>query len=164
MARRPVFLSFYYDDDVFRVQQIRNMDMVIEGQPLLSSNEFETIKRKGDVAVRNWIDEQLKYKQCLIVLIGEHTAERPWVQYEIKRAKELGKAMFGIYIHNLNDPKKGYSRKGKNPFDIVFGPYNSYKCYDPQHLNLPGCQAYNTIHDNIANWIDQAVQNKRYAF
>ena len=162
MARKPVFLSFCYDDDVCRVQQIRNMDMIIEGQPLLSSNDFEKIKRQGERAIKNWIDEQLKYKQCLIVLIGEHTADRPWVQYEIKRANELGKAMIGIYIHNIKDPVKGYSRKGKNPFDVVFGQYNSYKCYDPQHIEFPGCLAYNTIHDNIASWIDTAILNNRY--
>lgn len=162
MARKPVFLSFCYNDDVFRVQQIRNMDNIIEGQPLLSTNDFETIKKQGEKAIKNWIDNELKYKQCLIVLIGEHTADRPWVQYEIQQAKELGKAMFGIYIHNLKDPKKGYSIKGKNPFDIVFGPNNNYKCYDPQHIDVPGCQAYNYIYNNIANWIDIAILNKKY--
>lgn len=41
MSRRPVFLSFCYKDDVTRVQQIRNMRTIIEGQPLLSSNDLK---------------------------------------------------------------------------------------------------------------------------
>ena len=35
MSRRPVFLSFCYDDDVNRVQQIRNMGL-FDGQQILS--------------------------------------------------------------------------------------------------------------------------------
>ena len=60
MARKPVFLSFCYNDDVFRVQQIRNMDNIIEGQPLLSTNDFETIKKQGEKAIKNWIDNETK--------------------------------------------------------------------------------------------------------
>lgn len=160
MARRPVFLSFCYKDDVTRVQQIRNMGTVLEGQPILSPNDFETIKRKGDAAIKNWIDEQLKYKQCLIVLIGKNTANRPWVQYEIKTAHEKGMPMFGIYIHNLSG-LVGVSTKGGNPFDKVFGSNHNYKCYDPMHLNYDGLRAYNIIERDIESWIELAIyQNK----
>ena len=157
MQRRPVFLSFCYSDDVNRVQQIRNMGL-FDGQPLLSSNDFEQVKMKGNNAIQRWIDEQLKYKQCLIVLIGKNTADRPWVQYEIKKADELGKAIFGIYIHNLKD-FNGFSTKGKDPFVKVFG-YAKYKCYDPTHINVPGMNAYNTIQKNISNWIELSILNK----
>ena len=85
-VKKTSFLSFCYDDDVNRVQQIRNMGL-FDGQQILSSNDFETVKRKGDIAIQNWINEQLKYKQCLIVLIGKNTADRPWVQYEIKKSR-----------------------------------------------------------------------------
>lgn len=160
MARRPVFLSFCYKDDVTRVQQIRNMGTVLEGQPLLSANEFEIIKRKGDAAIKNWIDDQLKYKQCLIVLIGKNTADRFWVQYEIKTAHEKGMPMFGIYIHNLKG-LTGVSSKGSNPFDKVLGTNHNYKCYDPMHLDCDGFRAYNNIEQNIESWIESAIsQNK----
>lgn len=160
MSRRPVFLSFCYKDDVTRVQQIRNMGTIIEGQPLLSSNDFETIKRQGETAIKNWIDGQLKYKQCLIVLIGKNTADRPWVQYEIRKAHEMGKPMFGIYIHNLKG-LTGVSSKGNNPFDKVFGANHQYKCYDPSHIDYDGFRAYNNIEKNIESWIEAAIsQNK----
>lgn len=155
--RKPVFLSFCYSDDVTRIQQIRNMGMVIDGQPLLSPNDFETIKKKGDTAIQNWIDEQLKYKQCVIVLIGENTANRPWVQYEIQKAKQMNKPMFGIYIHNLKDINGNYSKKGANPFDKVFGTSHFYKCIDPSHIEYDGCRAYNTIQKNIESWINETI-------
>ena len=161
MARRPVFLSFCYKDDVTRVQQIRNMGTIIEGQPLLSANEFETIKRQGEAAIKKWIDEQLKYKQCLIVLIGENTANRPWVQYEIRKAYELGKPMFGIYIHNLKG-LTGVSRKGADPFVKVFGISSEFKCYDPFHMDYNGLRAYNEIEKNIGIWIENAISENKW--
>ena len=79
MAREPVFYSFHYDNDVFRVQQIRNMG-VVEGEEPVSPNEWEDVKRRGDAAVERWIDGSMKFKRCVIVLIGSQTAYRPWVK------------------------------------------------------------------------------------
>ena len=44
-----------------RVQQIRNIG-VIEGNEPVSPNKWEEIKRKGDAAIEDWIDENMKYK------------------------------------------------------------------------------------------------------
>lgn len=72
MAREPVFYSFHYGNDVFRVQQIRNMG-VIEGDEPVSPNDWEQIKRRGEASIQNWIDNSLKYKRCVVVLIGKHS-------------------------------------------------------------------------------------------
>ena len=98
--KRQVFYSFHYGNDVMRVQQIRNMG-VIEGNTPVSPNEWEQVKRSGDKAIEKWIDDNMKYRSCVIVLIGSETASRPWVQYEIKKAWSDGKGLLGIYIHNL---------------------------------------------------------------
>jgi len=90
MARVPVFYSFHYDNDVFRVQQVRNMGAVHGNEPV-SPNDWEQVKRRGEAAVERWIDESLKYKRCFIVLVGSETASRKWVKHEIKRAWELKK-------------------------------------------------------------------------
>jgi hypothetical protein len=66
--------------------------------------------------VEKWIDDSLKYKRCVVVLIGSETANRKWVKYEIKRAWELKKGLFGIHIHNLRVPRTGTCSKGANPF------------------------------------------------
>ncbi len=42
--KRRVFYSFYFDDDVMRVQQVRQMG-VIEGDEPVSPNEWERIQR-----------------------------------------------------------------------------------------------------------------------
>lgn len=98
-----------------RVQQIRNMG-VIEGNTPVSPNEWEQVKRTGDKAIEKWIDDNMKYRSCVVVLVGSETASRPWVQYEIKKAWADGKGLLGIYIHNIRDPRNGTCSKGSNPF------------------------------------------------
>ena len=159
MAKIPVFYSFHFDNDVMRVQQIRNIGS-IEGNPPTTPNEWETLKRTGKQAVENWINQNMKYKRCIIVLIGSETASRPWAEHEIIKAWNDGKALLGIYIHNLRCPRNGTSRKGKNPFDLI--KFNDGRlmssvvpCYDPNSLN-----AYQDISNNISSWIDNAIKNK----
>ncbi len=158
--RRPIFLSFCYKDDVFRVQQIIKMG-VVEGQQLLSPNDFETVKRRGDAAIKNWIDDQLKNKQCLVVLIGSNTANRPYVQYEIKKAHEKNMPMFGIYIHDMKDINGNKSIKGENPFIKALGFDYGYKCIDPINYSLYPLSTYNIIESNISSWIEDAISRNR---
>lgn len=159
MAKKPVFYSFHYGNDVFRVQQIRNIG-VLEGNTPANPNDWETIKRQGETAIKNWIDANMKYKQCVIVLIGSETADRKWVKYEIEKAWNEGKPIFGIYIHNLSCPKTGKSRKGKNPFELFSVGDKRLSslvaCYEPNPYD-----AYNDIANNIASWIDTAVAQRK---
>jgi hypothetical protein len=116
MAKRKTFYSFHYNNDVFRVQQIRNIGALEDNKPV-SANEWETVKKGGNEAIEKWIDDNMKYRSCIVVLIGEETASRPWVNYEIKKAWGDGKGLLGIYIHNLKDPNSGKCNKGINPYD-----------------------------------------------
>jgi len=105
MSKRQIFYSFHFANDAMRVQQIRNIGALEDNKPV-SENQWEDIKRKGDDAVKRWIDDNMRYRSCVIVLIGKETAESKWVQYEIQKAWEDNKGLFGIYIHNLKCPKK----------------------------------------------------------
>jgi len=158
MTKRQVFYSFHYAKDCRRVQQIRNMN-IFEGTKELSPNKWEEIKRSGDANVRKWIDDNLKYRSCTIVLIGEKTATRKWVKYEIKRSWELGKGVVGVNIHRLKDLDGSKSRKGGNPFkDIVVNGVELSKVvpiYNPQ--DTQECSAYNDIKNNISQWVENGV-------
>jgi len=132
---------------------------VFDGTKELSPNKWEEIKRSGDANVRKWIDGNLKYRSCTIVLIGEKTADRKWVQYEIKRSWELGKGVVGVNIHKLKDLDGSKSRKGRNPFkDIVVDGVELSKVvpiYNPQ--DTQECSAYNDIKNNISQWTDNGI-------
>lgn len=112
MPKRQVFYSFHFKNDVMRVQLIRNIGVIEDNKPV-SENSWEEIRRRGDDAIKKWINDNMCYRSCVIVLIGEETAKRKWVKYEIKKAWEDGKGVLGVYIHNLRCPRNGKCNKGK---------------------------------------------------
>ncbi|MGD0856246.1 MAG: TIR domain-containing protein [Dehalococcoidia bacterium] len=159
-VKRQIFYSFHFDNDVMRVQQIRNIGALEDNKPV-SANDWEEIKKKGDDAVKKWIDDNMNYRSCVVVLVGEKTAERKWVKHEIQKAWKDGRGLFGIYIHNLNDPNTGTCSKGSNPFDqFTFtdkdGKVRTIKCHNPKSTD-----AYNDIKDNIEQWIEDAIAERQ---
>jgi hypothetical protein len=152
---KPVFYSFHFGNDVMRVQQIRNIGAIEDNKPV-SPNDWEEVKKKGDAAVERWIDENMKYRRCVVVLIGQETANRPWVKYEIKKAWNEKKGLVGIYIHNIKCPRNGTCSKGPNPFaEFTVGSnpmQNLVSCYDPISSN-----AYGEIAANMEKWVDAAI-------
>ncbi|MEJ5027465.1 TIR domain-containing protein [Brucella anthropi] len=158
MARRT-FLSFHYKNDHWRVSQVKQMG-VIEEQPLLSANKWEEVENAGEDAIRKWIDDNLKGKSCLIVLIGSKTARRKWVEYEIKEAWNAGKGVLGVYVHNLKDSDGNQCAKGANPFaNFTVGtePLTNYAmAYDPPYSI--STNVYQYIKDNLDDWVEKAIQ------
>lgn len=154
--KRRVFFSFHYENDVMRVQQIRNMG-VLEGNEVVSPNKWEEIKRKGDGAIKRWIDENMEHCSCVLVLVGSDTSSREWVNYEIKKAWVNRKGLLGIFIHNIRDPISGTCRQGSNPFQgFTYGNQSLAKivhCYNPSPQD-----AYNDIRNNLDNWIEAAIE------
>lgn len=157
MARK-VFYSFHYKPDSWRVQTIRNIG-AISGNTPCSANDWESIKKNGDTAVKNWIEEQFKGRSTIIVLVGESTANRKWVKYEIKRAWELKKGIVGIHIHNLKDHAGNKANKGDNPFkQFTIGDKNMgsiVKCYNPPYTDSKN--VYDHIANNVDAWIEEAI-------
>lgn len=154
MTKRKIFYSFHFDNDVMRVQQVRNMGLV-EGDEPVSPNAWEQLRRTSG-GVERWIRNNMAGKSCVVVLIGTETYRRPWVQYEIKKAWEDGKGLLGIHIHNLRCPRNGTCSKGKNPFDSTTftrgGQVIIPKVYDPVAHD-----AYGDINRNLANWVEAAI-------
>lgn len=160
MPKRQVFYSFHFDNDVMRVHQIRNIGAIEDNKPV-SSNDWEEVKKKGDAGIKKWINDNMDYRSCVVVLIGEQTANRPWVKYEIEKAWNDGKGLLGINIHNLKCPRNGTCSKGPNPFDqfnLKDGRKLSsiVKCYNPDSTD-----AYNNIKNNIESWIEDAIAARK---
>jgi hypothetical protein len=156
MARK-VFTSFHYEADNWRVSQVKYMGK-IEGNTIVSSNQWEEVKRGGDRAIQNWIDKELSGKSCTIVFIGAQTAGRKWINYEITKSWNDRKGVLGIHIHNLKDRLERQSIKGQNPFNLsVNGRVLStlVKAYDPPFIDSK--DVYNHIQNNIEKWIEEAI-------
>jgi len=157
MARR-VFYSFHYKPDAWRTSQVRNIGK-IDGNKAASDNDWETITKGGDEAIKKWINGQLEGRSCTIVLIGAETAGRKWIKYEIEKSWNDDKGLLGIYIHNLKDIYGKQTTKGRNPFDDfkINGTSLSsiVRAYDPPYSDSK--EVYNYISNNIEKWIEDAI-------
>lgn len=163
MARR-VFFSFHYAPDNWRASQIRNIG-AIEGNPPASDNDWEAVTRGGDAAIQKWIDNQMSGRTCVIVLIGAATADRKWIDYEIRKAWNDKRGLFGINIHNLLDRNGNKTLKGNNPFagfTLNKGEVRMdslVSTYDPPFSDSK--TVYKHISDNMESWISRAIADRQ---
>ena len=115
MAKRQVFFSFQYKPDNWRAAKVRSMGRV-DNSSTFSDNDWEEVRMKTESAIKKWIDDQMKMRSCIVVLIGSTTYQSKWVKYEIERAYSLNKGIVGIYINKLEEVNGKQSKEGCNPF------------------------------------------------
>lgn len=132
----------------------------IEGNIIATTNKWEEVTNGGAKAIKEWIDNNMSGKSCVIVLVGENTAGRKWINYEIEKAWNDGRGIFGIYIHKLKDSNGDQSEKGENPFEefTIGGKKMSsiVKCYNPPYSTSKN--VYDYIYENIEDWIEKAIE------
>lgn len=154
---KSVFFSFHYERDNWRVQQILRMG-ALEGQPILNSQQWEQVKRRGSAAVERWIDEQMRYKKAVVVLVGAQTAGRPWVQYEIEKAWAEKRPLVGVRINGLLDASRRPDPPGADPFAKLTAA--SFLGGRPP-LYAPRGATSQQIHADIAHNLTSWVANAR---
>ena len=159
MARR-VFFSFHYKPDVMRVSQVRQIG-VLSGNKSATDNDWETVTKGGDAAIKKWIASQMNGRSCTIVLVGEKTANRKWIKHEIVKSWDAGMGVVGIRIHGLKNTDGNIATRGQNPFDFVtHGPTKKklstiVKCYNPAGTNSKDRYAW--IEKHLANAVEEAI-------
>jgi MTH538 TIR-like domain (DUF1863) len=153
---RHTFFSFHFERDVWRAGQVRNSWVTLDraAAGFWDKAKWEEIKKKGDAAIHNWIDDQLKGTSVTVALIGTETASREYVNYEITESHKKRNGMLGIYIHNLKDVDKKTDTKGSNPFDKW-----AFKDSDGNVVTYP---TYDWVNDDGYNkmgaWIESAAK------
>lgn len=158
---RNVFYSFCYSDDINRTMVVRNR-WVTQGTQtnsgIIDKAEFEKIKKKGNKAVYDWIDEQLEGTSATAVLLGTNTLTRPFVQYEISESKRRGNAIIGIHINRIRDMQTGMISRRCNEHTFIGENVNDY--FD----NICDC-IYDYILDDgynsLGRWVERAVSSKK---
>ena len=78
---------------------------MVDGNKPVTDNEWETITKGGDAAIKKWIAEQLHGRSCTVVLVGSETAGRNWINHEICESWNRRIGAVGIRIHGLHDPQ-----------------------------------------------------------
>lgn len=96
---RTVYFAFDYQD-VFAVNQIRRsgefLTRAVAG--FSDASQWEKLKRKTDTAIQRAIDDSLKGTSVTVVCVGERTATRRWVKYELTASKARGNGLLGVYL------------------------------------------------------------------
>lgn len=116
---RHAFFSFHYQNDVWRSNVVRNcnaLDVGVE-TTFFDAVEREEVKSDSREEIKNWIDEQLRQTSVTALIIGEKTADRDFIRYEIKRSIERGNGVVGVRVHDIPDENGETSLKGPNPLD-----------------------------------------------
>jgi hypothetical protein len=159
MARR-VFYSFHYQPDNWRVATVRNIG-AIEGNRPATDNDWQTVTKGGDDAIKRWIANQMIGRTCTVVLVGSATANRKWINYEIVKSWDDNMGVVGIYIHGLKDADSNTSTQGTNPFDYIgYGNTGKnlsaiVKCYNPDGTNSQ--ERYDWIKKYLSDAVEEAV-------
>ena len=101
--RRNVFISHHHADDKHvggltelldrKGFQIRNSS--IRAKP---SNQTRLDKNQiPETTLKRLLRMKMSWASTVIVLIGKETHQRPWVDWEIRKANELGKRIVGVF-------------------------------------------------------------------
>ena len=160
---RKVFFSFHYQRDCARAGIVRNSNIVetrYEQNRFVDNAEWESVKRKDDASIKQWIRNQLFGTTVTVVLIGAKTADRKWINFEIEESLLRGNGLLGIYIHNCSHFSEGCDTKGRNPFESL---------YVMESLGrLPLSRIYRTYdwedHNGrlmMGSWIEDAFQTRK---
>ncbi len=144
MARR-VFFCFHYQRDIWRVNQIRNIPNITgcSAAGFQDASLWEEAKKKGEAAIKKLIDDGLMNTSVTVVCIGEKTAGRKYINYEIQQSIARGNGIVGIQIHHLKDKYGNTDSVGTIPAKIESNGYKVYKYAD---------------HEKLANRIEEAAK------
>jgi hypothetical protein len=104
MARR-VFFSFHFEKDIWRVNQVRNCNVVagVDQAGFFDHSEYEEAKSQSADVIDRMIRRRLERTTVTIVLIGTETAARPWVMREIALSLDQKNGLLGVNIHHLKN-------------------------------------------------------------
>lgn len=101
--RRHVFISHHHADDAHvtgltsmlkrKGYEIRNSS--IRAKPANQRRLDEG--RISDKVIKRLLRMKMSWSSTVVVLIGKQTHTRPWVDWEIRKAHELGKRIVGVY-------------------------------------------------------------------
>ena len=66
---RACFYSFHYKPDSWRAATVRSIG-AIDGNKPATDNDWESVTKGGDAAIKKWISDQMQGRSCTVVLVG----------------------------------------------------------------------------------------------
>src|ERR1019366_2170566 len=121
MARRT-FFPFHYKPDVSKAWIVRNswVTKVAQGQRddagFFDSSVFEAEQRESDDALKGFLRRGLENTTVTCILVGQQTALRRWVRYEIFRSFIRGNGLLAVRINSIASLNSPATLAGSDPF------------------------------------------------
>ncbi len=135
MARRA-FFSFHYQRDIWRINQIRSIPNITgcAAAGFQDASLWEEAKSKSDAAIKKLIDEALDRTTVTVVFIGNQTANRKFIDYEIRQSIARGNGLVGIQIHHLKNSDGKVDEPGATPKLLSENGFKVFKYVDHESL------------------------------
>ncbi len=110
--RRHVFISHHHADD-FDVDKLTDL-LTKRGNDIRNSSirakpANQARLERGDVkdeTIRRLLRMKISWASTVVVLVGEDTHTRPWVDWEITEAHRQGKRIVGVFVRGGTDANK----------------------------------------------------------
>ena len=106
---KNVFVSHHHKDD----DSVDGLTNMVSGKGYHFRNSSIRVKPENQARLdQNMVSEQtikrllrmkIRWAGQVIVVIGKETHQRPWVNWEIKIAHQLGKSIIGVYENGLKE-------------------------------------------------------------
>ena len=110
---------FDYDNDLSRAHHVDSLDLAVATAPAGFDDDadWKAATSKGEDAVNELIDNALLGTSVTVVLIGERTAERGYVDYAIEQSIKRQNGILGIFVHDVPDASGATAAKGRVPHE-----------------------------------------------
>lgn len=114
---KQVYFCFHYQDVIdFRANVVRNHKLTKDDNAgYFDASIWEEAKKTSDLAIKRLINSEIQYTSVTCVLVGTHTFERRWVDYEIFKCLEKGNKILAIHINGIKDKYGQVKANGNNP-------------------------------------------------
>jgi len=107
--KKNVFISHHHKDDASvdgLVDLVKPKGYHFRNSSIrVKPDNQERIKQKkvSDRVIERLLRMKMRWAGQLIVIVGKETHSRPWVNWEIKVAHQLGMPIIGVYENGLKD-------------------------------------------------------------
>lgn len=85
--KKTVFISYHFKDASYKGEIKKWLE---EAGHLVISTDETDLRPEGENAVTRKIKEQISQSDLVLILVGNSTHNRPWVDYEVAVARSKG--------------------------------------------------------------------------
>lgn len=97
---RSIFISYDYNDRAWRDNLSKWQSQGQLGTGLKMTFERDDLRQGGDSAIKNEINAMIQGCDTVLVIVGNNTHNRPWIDYEVSVANARHKKVLVGRIPN----------------------------------------------------------------